>query len=113
MADTLCLNTTVRNVSGQTLYFGFLGPRGKRLAAGEEFSVVGNLESLLNRNDVRTRQLFERAVQPGGPLAVVETPNPHIYDEGKDRTYMLDLQNGALKVSDPCWGQFSSNSGIP
>lgn len=38
MANTTCLETKVRNMTGKKATFGFLPPHGKTLAAGEEYT---------------------------------------------------------------------------
>ena len=47
MADTTCLDTKVRNMTGATTTFGFLPPHGKTLTAGQEYTFFGSLPSLL------------------------------------------------------------------
>lgn len=109
--DTSCINTTVRNVSGHALYFGFLGPRGKSLEDGEEYSVLGGFDALLNRNDQRTRDLFKAAIE-AGVLDVIETPHPHFLDHTTHLVKQIDVDNGAVVVHDPCWGTFSSAAAV-
>ncbi len=102
--DTQCLYTTVRNTSGQTRVFSFLGAHGVRLAANETYTVPGDLFSALasKRPSRRAFKAMEAAVR-AGHLAIVRTPGVFLYDQTQDQTRMLSLDNGALGSVSPCW----------
>lgn len=105
MAITRSLTTKVRNISGKTMTFGCL-PRSKRLDAGEEYTIDGCLLSHLQGNK-RKLDGLNRAL--GVTLAIVESPNPHLYDDTRDETKVLELANGTLGTTDPSWGAYSSS----
>jgi hypothetical protein len=105
-----CFFTTVRNTSGVEMAFGFLGTHGKRLLAGAQFTVPGNLIDRIARNR-RKFNALERAVQLG-LLVIVKTPAVHLWDAVRDDTKVLTLKNNALGFADPCWGRFSSVGGV-
>ena len=110
-ANTACLYTTVKNVSGVERVFGFLGARGMRLAAAEVVTIPGNLISALGKGGVGAQRKFkglERSLDQNGSLEIVSTPAVHLYDAIHDRTRLLALQNKVLGVVDPCW--YSSGS---
>lgn len=104
--DTSCLYSTVRNDSGKSKFFAYLPPHGRELDASEEFSVLGELTPAIIRNQRVTSQrhlaAFANDVE-NHVLAIVKTPNPILYDEAKDESKMLRLNNESLGVADPCW----------
>ncbi len=115
-APVTCFYTTVRNISGVEKTFGFLGKHSKRLEAGEQYTVPGNIIDQLAK-EPRKFNAMERAVagftdQAGNDvdptLAIVSTPAVHLYDDTADDTKVLTLDNGTLGKSDPCWGAYSS-----
>lgn len=78
MADTTDLFTVVKNTSGATLIFGFLGHHGKTLAANATYSIFGPLSSQPTWNK-RKQADFERALL-AGTLTLISTPRPIIKD---------------------------------
>lgn len=66
------LYTEVKNVSGNTRVFGFLGRRGRRLANNEVFSVPGDLVADVGRHR-RKFQALERALHDGD-LEITKSP---------------------------------------
>ena len=110
-ANTLCLYTTVQNVSGSERVFGYLGVRGMRLGAGEVVTVRGDLVSKLgNMTSARRFQALERSLDQHGSLKIVSTPAVHLYDPILDVTKQLALQNGVLGTVDPCWDSSGSSA---
>lgn len=107
-----CLQTKVRNMSGATKFFGFLGAHGKRLASGEEYTFTGDLVTRLSQPNFRTgaRKLaaFEAAVN-SGDLVIVSTPSQHYYDATLDVTKIITVANSVVNDVDPCWGAYSSS----
>jgi len=63
-AATECLYSTVRNVTFNRMFFGFLPPHGKLLACGEELTVWGNIQDWMHKltPQERHRRSFERAL---------------------------------------------------
>ena len=45
--DLNCLYSTVKNISGGSLKFGFLPPHGRELAAAGELTIFGNILDFL------------------------------------------------------------------
>ena len=111
MADTNCLQTKVRNMSGNEAFFGFLPPHGKRLASGEEYTFFGSPEALLaSVTKKRQRTALQNALTTG-KVVLVSTPAVHAYDATLDVTKILGVTNGSVTVSEPCWGAYSSSIG--
>lgn len=105
--STACLYTTVKNTSGIEKVFGFVGPHGVRLADCEQYSVPGNMITILgvyggNGWSLRKFQAFERALE-AAELKIVYTPSVFLYDSGTGETSVVALLNGTLGTADPCW----------
>ncbi len=103
-----CLYSTVKNVSGGTKKFTFLPPHGRELAAGEEFTVIGDIVEAVIRGERVTSQrnlnALEEAVRGDNPtLDIIKTPNPIIYDPINNYSKMLVVEGGVLGYNDPCW----------
>lgn len=82
MANTTTdLYTTVKNVSGVTQTFGFLGKHGKRLANNETYSVRGDLVGALGaERSTRRFAALERALV-NGALTIVKSPSVYLLSE--------------------------------
>lgn len=103
--------TKVRNMSGKEAFFGFLGPRGKRLAAGEEYTEDGDLrQKFAGRTQGRQRKALLAALS-NGDLAIVSSPPPLFYDETLDVTKTIKVDNNTVSATDPSWGAYSSSVG--
>lgn len=112
-ANTACLYTTVKNVSGAERVFGYLGARGMRLAAAEVVTIPGNLVSALGKGGTGSQRKFkglERSLDQNSSLAIISTPYVHLYDSIHDRTRILALQGEVLGLLDPCWDSSGSLS---
>lgn len=105
------LYSTVRNMLYREVYLGFLPPHGKRIAAGEEITVFGDVQTHFYRqtpND-RGRRSLENALK-NGSLVIVKSPSVYLYDETTDETKILTLNNGSFAAVDPLWGSYSSSA---
>lgn len=103
--------TTVRNMTGREAFFGFLGPRGKRLAAGEEFLIDGDpRQNFSGVTQGRKRRALLAALAAGN-LVIVKTPSPLFYDATLDVTKKLKVDNNTVSADDPSWGAYSSSVG--
>jgi len=104
-----CFYSTLRNMTGNTMSFGFLGEHGKRLEPDQQFTERGNILDRISRNR-RKFQAFEAAIRRGD-IVLVSTPQPLYYDAVTDRTKALQVNNGAVGITDPCWGTYHSLAG--
>ena len=106
--DLGCLYSTVKNISGGPLRFGFLPTHGKKLVADREYPVFGNiLDAVANGFDRacsrRSVLAFEKAIDDR-KLEITATPSPILKDSVlTDRSFMLTCANEVLGVDDPCW----------
>lgn len=111
MADVLCHKTKVRNMTGREAFFGFLPPRGKRLAAGETYTFDGDLRQFYAAITKKRYQRSLYAALQAGILVIESTPSQHHYDETLDVTKIIKVVNGSASVADPCTGGYSSSIG--
>lgn len=107
--DTSCLYSTVKNISGGTMVFGFLPPHGRELANNEEFTVFGDIRGMLGGNagaepavHRRSQIAFEAAIE-AGYLEVLSTPASIYFDVTGDAPKIIKVDDGAVEVADPCW----------
>jgi len=107
--DLDCLYSTVKNISGGTLKFGFLPPHGQELTGSpaEEVTIFGNiLDAVANgfdRNTSRRSVLaLEKAIDEQ-KLEITGTPRPILRESASSQSYMITLSSGALAVDEPCW----------
>lgn len=78
---TTDLYTTVKNVSGKSLSFGFLGAHGKTLANNATYTVPGDLVTKLgSKRSQRSFQALERALN-NGLLEIVKSPSVYLLSE--------------------------------
>jgi len=111
---TTDLYTTVKNVSGVTQTFGFLGKHGKRLANNETYSVRGDLVGALGaERSTRRFAALERALV-NGALTIVKSPSLYLLNEQGTVTAEVAMSNRVLGTSNPSFaggGTFVQNDG--
>jgi hypothetical protein len=109
---TTDLYTTVKNVSGSTVVFGFLGTHGKRLANNETYSVPGDLVTKLGaKRAQRQFKALEKALTSGA-LVIIKSPSVYLLDEDGVGTQELALAGRVLGTTDPSYvggGDFVQN----
>lgn len=111
--DTHCFYSTVRNISGVRMVFGFLPPHGRELQINEQYTVFGNIIEAVAIRDGGDRNTSQRHVTAllgavnRGELAIIQTPSIIILDDS-GKSVMLVMRNGVLGTDDPCW--YSSGS---
>jgi len=107
--DMTCLYSTVKNISGGSMVFGFLPPHGRELANNEEYTVFGDIRALIGSNagaeaSVRRRaQVALEAALDQGYIEILNTPSTIVYDATLEAPKMVKVDNGAVAVADPCW----------
>lgn len=100
---TTGLYTTVENTSGVDKVFGFLGTHGKRLEAGDTYTVPGDLVAKLGaQRSQRKFKALEKALTDGD-LKIVSSPAVYLYDADAEETRELSLVDGVLGTVDPQW----------
>jgi len=101
--STESLYTVVKNTSGGSRFFGFLGNGGIRLANNEQVSVRGNLVATLGASRRKRNFTTLETALENGDLQIVSTPAPVLYDAVAAQAFQLALQDGCLGVVDPTW----------
>lgn len=98
------LYTTVKNVSGKTLTFGFLGAHGKTLANNATYTVPGDLVTKLGaQRSQRKFKALERALTTN-LLDIVRSPSVYVLSETGSVTKELAMNSSSqLGTSNPSW----------
>ena len=107
--DMSCLYTTLKNISGGILQFGFIPPHGRQLADEEEVLVLGDIYDriAMSRSRERSRVAFEAALEDN-LITIIRTPEPVFHDLLLDVTRMAKLSNNTVVLDDPCWESLSA-----
>ena len=113
MTDTTTdLYTTVKNTSGSTCVFGFLGTHGKRLENNATYTVPGDLVTKLgSKRSQRQFQALEKALLSGA-LEIIKSPSVYLLDEDGTGTAELAMDGRVLGTTDPSYtggGNFVDN----
>lgn len=90
-STTSDLYTTVKNVSGGAMTFGFLGAHGVSLANNATYTVPGDLVTKLGaQRSQRKFQALERALLEG-LLEIVKSPSVYLLSESGNVTRELAM----------------------
>lgn len=101
MATVPGLYTTVRNTSGATAVFGFLGLHGKRLANNETFTVPGDLVAALGgQRSQRKFKALERALADGD-IVITASPAVYLTDSADDSIDQLAVSSDSVTPTSP------------
>lgn len=96
--------TVVRNISGATRFFGYIGPRGTEIANGADVEVPGNLFDLLAK-DKRVWDAFIGDLT-NNRLEVLATPTIIAHDGTANIVRELTIDNGSVVVSHLSYGSY-------
>lgn len=92
------LYTTVKNVSGSSRVFGFLGTHGKRLANNETYTVRGDLVATLGaKKSSRQFKALEKCLEDGD--LVLSSPALYLNENGS--YYQVTVGEGAIGLGGP------------
>ena len=99
-----CLYTTVKNISGASMHFGFLPPHGVTLAEDAELSLPGDLTTRLasQHNGARQFAALETALTDG-LVSIIKTPAVIMYDPTAENSKQLALDTTVLGTVSTCW----------
>jgi len=108
------LYTVVENLTGGERTFGFLGPRGMRLGAGEVVNIPGDLIASLGskvQQGGRRRPFdgLERAVK-AQDIRINSRPAPVLWDTTDEQPVSLSVVGGSLGTVDPTYASDDSDS---
>lgn len=110
-ANTDTCFTRVRNATGSTRVFGFLGDRGVRLGANETFLNRGDPRDTLAGHKRKFDGLCRALV--AGDLVIETTPPPVLWDPVLEQPQMVALSNNVLGIVDPSWDEEGSSDFQP
>lgn len=95
------LYTTVKNVSGTTRTFGFLGAHGKTLNNNDTYTVPGDLVAKLGgQRSKRSFKALERALE-NGVLQIVSSPAVYLTDVDDGSVDQLQVNNDNVEPTTP------------
>jgi len=108
------LYTVVENLTGGERVFGYLGPRGQRLGAGEVVAVPGDLVASLgglHQQGGRRRKFdaLNRSLK-NESLRINSRPSPILFDSVDEVPKSIAIQGGVLGVVDPTYNSSDSES---
>jgi len=109
MADLASIRTKVRNTSGSTMFFGFLGKHGVSLTDDEYYSFVGDLKSLVAGN-TRKETALNNALD-NDQLVIITDPLPVHLDATTANVMHIVPDNSAFGVANPDWGEYDTATG--
>lgn len=99
--------TTVRNISGSTMFFSFLGKNGATLADGADIDIPGNLGDMWANDTIQTAAL--NYALDNNLIAYLRTPIVVGYDATDGVAYALGFDNGSPVAVDPDYGSYSGS----
>lgn len=101
------LYTKVKNTSGVSKHFGFLGAHGRTLAANATFEHPGDLVADMALANKRKFDGLIRSLKAGN-LSIVSSPAHYLLDRLTGETQTLALRNEHLGTVDPLWNSDGS-----
>lgn len=110
------LYTVVQNTSDAERVYGYLGPRGMRLAPGEAVAIPGDLVATLGAQAAEGQRRKFDALQrslEAGRLQLNSRPTPVLWDAMDDRPKSLAVIGGVLGTVDPTYNEGDSESFAP
>ena len=102
-ASSSDLYTTVKNISGATRQFGYLGDHGVRLANNQTYTHRGDLMAKLGARLSRRQFDAFAAALSRGDLEIISSPAVYLRDAGHSLTRRVALHLGELGLVDPSW----------
>lgn len=100
--------TVVRNVSGHTLYFDWLGEHGATLNDGADAKIPGDLFALWAKNkNKRTAMIY---ALENGLAQIIKTPDVFGYDAGWGAVRRAKFNSGTLTAQDPETGSYAGSA---
>lgn len=104
-----CLYTVVRSTCETDRSISFLGERGMRLAPLEQVLIPGDIRDSVARKGTDAFKALENALRDN-VIEIMRTPPPIFFDAhtGYDEVRMLSVDNNAVVIGDPCWGNYTS-----
>ena len=101
-------HTIVRNTSGVTMYFDFLGRHGATLTSGQDALIPGNVFTMW-MNDPQKLAALNSALQ-AGRLEVLKTPDVFVWDTAAGAVKVLASSSASASVTIPDYGSYAGSA---
>lgn len=98
----------LRNTSGATRFFGYIGRLGVTLANGADVAVTGNIWEVHSRNK-RLIDSFNNDLL-NGEIEILKTTDTFVYDATDDLVWVLAADNSAPSLAEPAYGSYTGPS---
>ena len=92
MPTTTSHQTILRNVSGSTKFFDFIGQHGATLEDDEDVYITGRVEDLWQK-DTKKIAAYKYALE-NGLITVIKSPSVFCYDETGEKVLTLGADDG-------------------
>jgi hypothetical protein len=96
--------TVLRNISGQTRYFAYLGRLGATLTSGQDYAMQGDIWDLHARSDMLMNSLVNDL--NNGVITILKVPGYIVYDAGLGKTQQISSNNGTPTSVAPDYGSY-------
>lgn len=100
--------TTLRNISGSTMFFDFIGEHGRTMTSNEDVNFPGDIWSYW-RNDAQKTASLMYAVN-NNLIEVIATPAVIGFDTSLSATRRLVFASGDVSSGNPAYGSYSGST---
>ena len=107
MPTTQAHVTTLRNVSGGTKFFDFVGEHGATLTNGQDVDIPGDIFTVTAAAK-KTRSL--KYALENGLIEIVKSPDIFFHDATTTIVRRIYVDNGSVLVRDPDYGSYSGTA---
>ena len=103
--------SVIRNTSGSTQYFAFIGPHGATLTNGQDVAVAGDILTMHHKNK-RLQDALDYALD-NGLIEVLHNSACLVYDAGNSRVYQMGSVSGTATSVNMDYGSYSGSAPNP
>lgn len=100
--------TTLRNISGVTKYFDFIGERGTTLTSGQDVNINGNIWSMFENDTIKMAAMLY-AIN-NNLIEVIRTPIVLGYDVSLTAVRKLSFASGDVASANPEYGSYTGSA---
>lgn len=98
-------STIVRNVSGKTMYFAFLGANGLELANGADATLTGSIYQRYINDPIMTGAI--NYALDNNLIEILKSPDTFGYDVSLSQARKLNFASGTVSSSAPDYGSYT------
>lgn len=106
MPTTNSYYTIIRNTSGQTRFFDFVGEHGAELANGADVKFPGNIFDKVAKDPKKVASL-KYAIE-NGVCQIIQTPHVYGYDTGTGSVMRVGFTSGVTALNPDTGSYFGS-----